>query len=73
MCERDAPSRQEYCDSKERQGLEDSVRQCREDVRREVEVGCCVLCYFVIVLFRSISEYMAVTRDHTMMVGRCVY
>ena len=24
--------------------LEDNLRQCKEDVRREVEVGCCVLC-----------------------------
>ena len=24
--------------------LEDNIRQCKEDVRREVEVGCCVLC-----------------------------
>ena len=24
--------------------LEDNKRQCQEDVRREVEVGCCMLC-----------------------------
>ena len=24
--------------------MEDMLRQCKEDVRREVEVGCCVLC-----------------------------
>ena len=24
--------------------MEDVLRQCKEDVRREVEVGCCVLC-----------------------------
>ena len=24
--------------------IEDHHRQCKEDVRREVEVGCCVLC-----------------------------
>ena len=24
--------------------LEDNMRQCKEDVRKEVEVGCCVLC-----------------------------
>ena len=53
--------------------LEDSVRQAREDVRREVEVGCCVLCYFIIVLFRNISAYMAVIRGRMTMGGRCVY
>ena len=26
------------------QEMEDMLRQCKEDVRREVEVGCCVLC-----------------------------
>ena len=24
--------------------LEDTLRQCKEDVRREIEVCCCVLC-----------------------------
>ena len=24
--------------------IEDHLRQCKEDVRREVELGCCVLC-----------------------------
>ena len=35
-----------------RKELEDSVRQAREDVRREIEVGCCVWCYFLLYLFR---------------------
>ena len=32
--------------------MEDSVRHAREDVRREVEVGCCVWCCFLLCLFR---------------------
>ena len=35
-----------------RREMEDSVRHAREDVRREVEVGCCVWCYFLLCLFR---------------------
>ena len=35
-----------------RKELEDSVRQAREDVRREIEVGCYVWCYFLLCLFR---------------------
>ena len=30
--------------SKKDRDMEDMRRQCREDVRREVEVCCCVLC-----------------------------
>ena len=32
--------------------MEDSVRHAREDVRREIEVGCCVWCNFLLYLFR---------------------
>ena len=35
-----------------RKELEDSVRQAREDVRREIEVGCYVWCYLLLCLFR---------------------
>ena len=35
-----------------RKELEDSVRQAIEVVRREIEVGCCVWCYFLLYLFR---------------------
>ena len=30
--------------------MEDSVRHAREDVRREIEVGCCVWCCFLLCL-----------------------
>ena len=52
--------------------LEDGVRQCKEDVRREVEVCCCVLCCFIIVLFRNIRGFMAVRKGPMTMGGRCV-
>ena len=35
-----------------RKELEDSVRHAREDVHREIEVGCYVWCYFLLCLFR---------------------
>ena len=35
-----------------RREMEDSVRHAREDVCREVEVGCCVWCCFLLCLFR---------------------
>ena len=53
--------------------IEDHLRQCKEDVRREVEVGCCVLCCFIIVLLRIIEGSMGVRKDHMMTGGRCVY
>ena len=52
--------------------IEDNLRQCKEDVRREVEVCWCVLCCCIIVLLRIIEGSMGVIVDRMMRGGRCV-